>query len=160
MDKQTFSVQVKRMERQLYRIAMSYVANETDAADAVQEALLRAWAARGTLRNEALFGTWLTRILINECKTLLRKRRRAIPMAEPPEQGVAESPEDDRAVREALFQLPVKYRVPLVLNVLDGYTMREIAGILRLPEGTIKTRVSRAKQKLKTVLKEVADDEK
>lgn len=157
MDKQSFSIQVKRMERQLYRVAMSYVANETDAADAVQEALLRAWAARNSLRDETLFGTWLTRILINECKTLLRKRRRSIPVAEP--EGTAELPDEDRTAHDELFRLPVKYRVPLVLNVLDGYTMREIAGILHLPQGTVKARISRAKQQLRTILKEVADDE-
>ena len=70
MDKQTFSDEVRRMERSLYRVAMSYTGNAPDAADAVQEALLRAWNRRGTLRDEQYFGTWLMRILINESKTL------------------------------------------------------------------------------------------
>ena len=84
MDKQTFSDEVRRMERSLYRVAMSYTGNAPDAADAVQEALLRAWNRRGTLRDEQYFGTWLMRILINESKTLLRRRRRVLPMAQPP----------------------------------------------------------------------------
>ena len=84
MDKQTFSEGVRRMERRLYRVAMSYTGNVPDAADAVQEALLRAWRRRDTLRDERYFETWLMRVLINESKTLLRKRRRMLPMASRP----------------------------------------------------------------------------
>ena len=76
MDKQTFSEGVRRMERRLYRVAMSYTGNVPDAADAVQEALLRAWRRRDTLRDERYFDTWLMRVVINESKTLLRRRRR------------------------------------------------------------------------------------
>ena len=71
MDKETFSTLVHEQQRQLYRIAVSYTASSADAEDAMQEALLRAWKRRDTLRNPAYFGTWLNRILINECKTLL-----------------------------------------------------------------------------------------
>ena len=160
MDRLTFINEVKARERQLYRIARSYLSAEADCADAVQEALTRAWARRETLRDDTLFGTWLTRILINECKTALRRRRRAIPMAKPPEAGQEPPPEPDAGLRNALFNLPVKYRVPLVLSVVDGYTLREIAGLLHLPEGTVKTRVSRAKQPLrKTMTQEVSGDE-
>ncbi len=156
MDKQTFSSRVKAMERQLYRVAMSYTANVEDAADAVQEALMRAWARRDTLRNEALFETWLTRVVINECKTLLRKRRRSQPWAAPPE--AAQPPDMPGAAGEALFGLPIGYRVPLTLNVLEGYTMREIAAMLHMPINTVKTRVSRAKQMLRMAVKEVEHD--
>ena len=79
MDKETFTVLVQRQQRQLYRIAVSYTASSADAEDAVQEALLRAWNRRQTLRDTAYFSTWLNRILINECKTLLRKRKRQSP---------------------------------------------------------------------------------
>ena len=78
MDKQTFSEAVQRMERSLYRVAMSYTGNVSDAADVVQEALLRAWNRRDTLRDERYFDTWLMRVVINESKTLLRRRRRVL----------------------------------------------------------------------------------
>lgn len=156
MDKEQFSRLAMEQQRRLYRIAVSYTASSADAEDAVQEALLRAWSKRDTLREEALFATWLTRIVINECKSLLRKRKRQVPAAELPQ--IAAPPEDDQAaeLREALFALPEKERVPLVLNLLEGYTMQQIAGILHLPLNTVKSRIARAKKKLEKEAKDHA----
>lgn len=148
MDKETFSTLVHEQQRQLYRIAVSYTASSADAEDAMQEALLRAWKRRDTLRNPAYFSTWLNRILINECKTLLRKRKRQLPTADLPNLAAPPPGRTSHALRTALFALPEKYRVPLVLNLLEGYTLREIATMLSLPVGTVKTRIARAKQKL------------
>lgn len=159
MDKQTFSEAVQQMERSLYRVAMSYTGNVSDAADAVQEALLRAWNRRDTLRDERYFDTWLMRVVINESKTLLRKRRRMLPMAQPPEPGAAEPPGADAALHEALFSLPPHYRLPLTLTCLEGYTMREAAHMLGVPEGTVKARVHRARRQLKELLGEEETDD-
>ena len=128
MDKQTFSEAVQRMERSLYRVAMSYTGNVPDAADAVQEALLR-------------------------------RRRRVLPMAQPPELRAAEPPGADVALYEALFSLPPKYRVPLILTCLDGYTMRETAHMLGVPEGTVKARLHRARLQLRERLGEEETDD-
>lgn len=154
MDKERFTQLVMAQQRRMYRIAVSYTASSADAEDAMQEALLRAWNKRQTLRDEALFATWLTRILINECKTLLRKRRRITPVGEWP--VLAVPPEDEQAasVRSALFAMPEHYRLPLVLNLLEGYTLKEIAGLLRLPLGTVKSRIARGKKMLE---QEVSD---
>lgn len=154
MDKERFTQLVMAQQRRMYRIAVSYTASSADAEDAMQEALLRAWSKRNTLRDEALFATWLTRILINECKTLLRKRKRITPVDAWP--ALAAPPEDEQAaaVRRALFTLPEHYRLPLVLNLLEGYTMKEIAGMMRLPLGTVKSRVARGKKILE---QEVSD---
>ena len=149
MDKETFEKLVRQDERRLYRVAMSYTGNPSDAADAVQEALLRAWNKRQSLREEQLFSTWLMRILINECKTLLRRRRRVLPFAQVPENRFQPPPDADRQVYDVLFALPEKYRVPLVLNALEGYAMHEIADMLRLPLGTVKTRISRARKQMR-----------
>lgn len=148
MDKDTFTRLAMEQKRTLYRVAISYTGHLPDAEDAMQEALLRAWDKRHTLRDEAFFGTWLTRILINECKTLLRRRRRLIPAEQLPQAAPA-APDDAAALlREELMALPEKYRLPLVLHVLEGYAIRDIAQMLRLPEGTVKTRIARAKHKL------------
>ncbi|MDD6041692.1 MAG: RNA polymerase sigma factor [Clostridia bacterium] len=116
---------------------------------------MRAWARRGTLREERMFSTWLMRIVINECKTLLRKRRRMILLEQLPEQAFQMPADADGNLYAALFSLPEKNRVPLVLSALEGYTLSEIAQMLHLPVNTVKTRVSRARQQLR---QEVADD--
>lgn len=149
MDKERFTQLALAQQRRMYRIAVSYTASSADAEDAMQETLLRAWDKRDSLRDESLFATWLTRILINECKTLLRKRRRQFPAMELP--NLTTPPEDDRAaqVRQTLFAMPERYRVPLVLNLLEGYKMQDIAEMLRIPLGTVKTRIARGKKLLK-----------
>lgn len=155
MDKQTFTELVKQNERKLYRVAMSYTGSLPDAADAVQEALLRAWSRRHTLRDEQLFSTWLMRILINECKTLIKKRKRMLPYAQVPETERQLPPDADREWAEALLALPEKYRAPLVLHALEGYSLADVAQIIHLPVNTVKTRISRARKQIR---QEVLDD--
>ena len=149
MEKQTFTELVKQNERKLYRVAMSYTGNVADAADAVQEALVRAWSRRQTLREEQLFSTWLMSILINECKTMLRKRRRMLPFAKLPETQLQLPPDADREWADALLHLPEKYRLPLVLYALEGYSVAEVAQITHLPVNTVKTRISRARKQMR-----------
>lgn len=160
MDEQFFTREVKEMERSLYRVAYSYLRSDEDAADAVQDALLTSWGKRRTLRQPQYFRTWLTRILINACKARLRKRRIDIPLNE----EVMPAREDsfnDFYLRDALAKMDIKYRVPLLLFHLEGYTQKEISRLLALPMGTVKSRISRAKDQLRTLLKneEVFRDE-
>lgn len=145
MDEQFFTAEVKARERSLYRIAISYMRRDADAVDAVQDALLTAWEKRHSLREPAYFGTWLTRILINACKGRLRRMPREVALAEVPDAGAQEMTEDRLVLREALESLNLKYRMPLVLHYLDGYPVKEVAHILRLPVGTVKSRLSRAR---------------
>lgn len=157
MDKERFTQLALAQERRLYRIAVSYTASSADAEDAMQEALLRAWDRRDTLREEALFATWLTRILINECKNILRKRRRMIPVAELP--ALFTPPEDEKAadVRRVLFAMQERYRVPLVLSLLEGYRLQDIATMMKLPLGTVKSRIARGKKLLEREVLEHAE---
>ena len=153
MDEQFFTREVKEMERSLYRVAYSYLRSDEDAADAVQDALLTSWGKRRTLRQPQYFRTWLTRILINACKARLRKRRIDIPLNE----EVMPAREDsfnDFYLRDALANMDIKYRVPLLLFHLEGYTQKEISHLLALPTGTVKSRISRAKDQLRTLLKD------
>jgi len=148
MNKDTFTRLALAQQRTLYRIAISYTGHLPDAEDAMQEALLRAWNKRHTLRDETLFGTWLTRILINECKTILRRRKRNVPAGTLPFASVPAPDEDAALLRAELMALPEKYRLPLVLQALEGYSIREVAQLLHLPEGTVKSRIARARKKL------------
>ncbi len=159
MDKQTFAAQTADMERSLYRVARGYLTDSADCADAVQEALLKAWSKRDTLRQPLYFRTWLTRILINECKTALRKRKRLQPTdpARLPEPAPAEA---RSPLADAIDALEPHDRSPLVLHYLEGYSVAELARLLRLPQGTVKCRLHRARRKLRIeILEEGTDDE-
>ena len=153
MDKQEFSRRVLAVEGRLYRISYGMLHNAQDQMDAVQEAVLKAWQNLGRLRREEFFETWLTRILINECHNIQGARRRIASVDELPEP--AAPPEDgNRALRDALLALDEALRLPLLLCYMEGYRVREIAKILRIPEGTVKSRIARAKRKLRALLEE------
>lgn len=81
-----FQAEVRRIEKLLYRIAWSYMGNNADAEDAVQDALIKAWERRESLRDLKLFRPWMARILTNQCKDLLRTRKNgaSVPWKTPP----------------------------------------------------------------------------
>ncbi len=148
----------REMERSLFCIARSFSLSFADCDDVLQESILKAWMYRGQLRQKAYFKTWVTRILINECKRMAKKNRRLTLVAEIPEsQTPAHLPVEDGLdvpLHDALAQMDVKYRLPLVLKYRDGYSVEEIARILRLPSGTVTTRLFRARNILKQILTE------
>lgn len=145
-----FIQRVRACERRLYRVARTMLPQECDCEDAVQEALLRAWDRRETLRQEAYFDTWLIRILINQCKTFYRRRS-----PEPAEltEDIPQVTSEETPLLEALMALQRKQRVTLELHYIEGYSVAETARILRLPEGTVKWRLKRGRELLKESLK-------
>ena len=150
MDSREFARRAEAMQGTLYRVAYGLLLNRADCADAVQEALLRAWEKRGSLREEAYFETWLTRILINECYSMLRRRRTALPLDGIPDP--AAPPDADPALHDAIARLEAKLRLPVVLHYMEGYGVDDIARMLRVPSGTIKTRLARARALLRLQL--------
>ena len=154
MNKAEFVQRVRGCERRLYRVARTMLRTDADCEDAVQEALLRAWAKLHTLREEAYFETWLIRILINECRNICRKR--PVVEAELPE-NLPQAVSDDSALLEALMALPEKHRIALELHYIEGYKTREISAMLRIPESTVKWRLMKGRSKLRTELGEGAE---
>ena len=151
MNKVDFVRRVRGCERRLYRVARTLLSRDTDCEDAVQEALLRAWARRSSLREEAYFETWLIRILINECKNIYRRNPQA--EAELP-QNLSEAAYETSPLFDALQALPQKLRITLELHYIEGYKTREIAKLLNLPESTVKWRLAKARRILKDELGE------
>ena len=154
MDKDTFARQVTDLQGGLYRVAASYLRGESDRLDAVYEAITRAWEKRHTLREESLFRTWITRILIRECVNIQRRQKRSVPVDALPE---AESePEDERiaALREALAQLPQRQRTMTVLHYMEGYDVREVARIMGTTKSAVCAGLSRARARLRTLMGE------
>ena len=141
MERTEFIRRVRACERRLYRVARTMLRSEADCEDAVQEALLKAWAKLYTLREEAYFETWLIRILINQCRQIYRKQPPAAELTEAvpaPEEGSAD-------LMRALLTLPEKMRIALELHYIEGYSVKECARMLGVPEGTVKWRLSRGR---------------
>jgi len=151
MKKQEFQQRVLAMEARLYRIGYGMLREEQDRKDAVQEAILKAWRGVDKLKNKDLFETWLTRIFINECHNIQRAQKRFLPMESVPE-PIAPPKGADAPLHDALLALPENLRLPVMLFYMEGYKIREISDILKLPEGTVKSRLKKAKEELKTQL--------
>ncbi len=145
---------IEPLKEQLYRVAYLYLGSESAAVDAVDEAVYRGYLKRRSLRREAYFSTWLTRILINVCLDELRRRQRETPVETLPER--AETPYDALPLQEALERLPEDLRSVIALRYFGGFTLAETAQALGLPEGTVSSRQRRALQLLKLHL---TDDE-
>ncbi len=107
---------------------------------------MKAWEKRFTLREPRFFSTWLTRILINECHNIQRKRRPSLPMAE---ELLPAAPAPDPTLSMLVQNLPEKLRLPLVMQAMEGMSCAEIARALHLPRSTIIGRIQRAKQQLR-----------
>ena len=142
------------MKERLDRVAYLYLGSESAAVDAVDEAVYRGYLKRRSLRREAYFSTWLTRILINVCLDELHRRQRETPVETLPER--AETPYDALPLQEALGRLPEDLRSVIALRYFGGFTLAETAQALGLPEGTVSSRQRRALQLLKLHL---TDDE-
>ena len=152
MDERQFSQRVRACEQKLYNTARMLLPCQADCEDAVQEALFKAWARLDSLRDTGRFEAWLMRILIRECVNMQRRQRRVTPVASLPEQG--ESDADTVALRDALDALPQKLRTVTVLYYMEGYGVRELARMLRVPKGTVTSRLHMARGRLRELLKE------
>ena len=146
MDSQKFTDEVLKMEKLLYRLSWSMLSDQQDCADAVQEAVARAWEKRSTLRNEAAFKKWLMQILSNVCRDMLRKRQKqtTVPLDEERLGDLADE-SDAFSTTEILQFLSPDYRAIVMLHYIEGYRIRDIAQMLDAPIGTIKSRLMRAR---------------
>ena len=145
-----FAVRVEGMKARLYRTAYLYLGSEAIALDAVDEAVYKGLRALPRLREEDYFETWMTRILINECKQELRRRQRELPMDTLPETAAEDF--DALPLKEAIRRLPAELKDVILLRYFTGLTQAETARTLGIPQGTAATRQRRALALLKLEL--------
>jgi len=150
MTQEEWIARIIGMQDRLYRISTTILPQMCDREDAVQSAIEKALRKWQSLRDEKAVDKWMTRILINECYTILRRRKRETLFDEPPERECEPDARPD--VYELFTSLESKYRLPVVLYYVEGYAVGEIAGILRLPSGTIKSRLHRGRQILRGLI--------
>ena len=137
-----------KKEKLLYNMARKFLNNEEDIADCLQETMIDAFKNIKNLRKDKYFDTWLCRILINNSNKIINKNNRTLDYRAILHEENSSSI-DSMELRNQLLSLDSKYSVPLVLFYYNGYSIKEISEILDLPVNTIKTRLSRAKSRLK-----------
>lgn len=160
-DGQAFSRLVEPDMERLVRLASAILGNETDAKDAIQEALAISWRQIRSLRHREKFRPWVTRILINECKSLVRKRSNGRVRETRIGDGMASEPSspsvEDRfvsyeALDRAFERLNVSQRAVLALHHLELQPIDEIAFAMGVPSGTVKSRLFAARRALQEAL--------
>lgn len=152
MDMDEFSARTEQLSARLYRTALLYLGSESPALDAVGETVYRGLKSLNTLRQPDYFETWMTRILINECKKELRRRKREQPLDTLPE--TAAEAFDALPLKEAVRRLPGELKEVIILRFFSGFTQAETAQSLDIPQGTVVTRQRRALALLKLELTE------
>jgi RNA polymerase sigma-70 factor (ECF subfamily) len=163
---EAFAALMQRCSQRLFRVARAVVHDEAEAEDVLQEAYVRAFAALPQLREAAHARTWLTRIVLNEARRRLRRRRRLVELSEieisqaasdriiifP---GASADPETSAAILEArrmleraVDALPESFRLVFILREVEGLSVEETAAELGLQAATVKTRLLRARRRL------------
>jgi RNA polymerase sigma-70 factor (ECF subfamily) len=150
-DAQAFTTLVHRHRDRLWAVAVRTLGDREEAADALQDALLSAYRSAGSYRGEARVTTWLHRIVVNACLDRVR-RSKARPTVPMPEDNDPADPRDPLADREtaleieaALAALPEEQRAALVLVDVHGLPVDDVAHVLGIPVGTVKSRCSRGR---------------
>jgi RNA polymerase sigma-70 factor (ECF subfamily) len=158
-DSEAFSVLVERYDRAVYHLAYRMLHDVEEARDVTQEAFFKAYRSLRTFKPGAKFSTWIFSIAYHACCDRLNRRHRmsseelperADPSPGPEYQAIAL--DDARRLREAIDALPDKYRAAITLYHLQGKQYDEIAQVLGLPMGTVKTHLFRAKEQLRKLL--------
>ena len=158
MTDQRFHEAVELYGDMVFRLAYSYLKNRADAEDVMQESLLKLYVEPREFESPDHEKHWLLRVAANECKKLLRSpwRRRTDPLDEAEEAAVFDRPAQSELFRQVMA-LPPKYRAAVYLYYYEGYSVAEIARILGRSEGTVKSRLFRARDLLRNQLREEED---
>ena len=170
-DPSAFNRLMAQHENRMYAVALRMCANREDAQDCLQEAMLRVYRAIGSFKGQSTFSTWIYRITMNTCLDELRRKKNRqntsldnlVDMGWSPTDGGA-GPEKQALMREmrekmhgAIRELPDDMRAAVVLRDIQGFSYDEIAQMLEINVGTIKSRISRGREKLREKLKEYSE---
>jgi RNA polymerase sigma factor (sigma-70 family) len=150
----------KLYSKAMFNICYRMLNNREEAEDLLQEAFSEAFSKLETFRFESSFGAWLKRIVVNRCINHLKKRRVELTLVESlPEKGIPNNNGEEniqfevKKIHKAMEMLPHGYRIIFSLYLIEGYDHSEIAQIMEISESTSKSQFSRAKQKIKEILK-------
>ena len=154
MKKEELGELIIASEDMMYHVAKTLLYRDADCADAIQETIVKAFSKLHTLKSDVYAKTWLTRILINECYTVMRKEKKVVSLEDYQMEERAAETKDYSELYEAISRLSEDARLSVTLYYMEGYSVREIAGILGVTESAVKNRLSRARAKLKNELEQ------
>ncbi len=164
-DPSAFEVLVLQHQDRIYNLCRYMLQDPQDAQDAAQDVFLKAYRGLNGFRPDASLYTWLYRIAVTTCLDYKRKSRREVfrsehltedlPSDEPSPEQLYESGEISESIQLALQKLPEKLRAAIVLREIEGLSYEEIAEVLHTSAGTVKSRISRAREQLRHLLKKI-----
>ncbi len=156
-DANAFNELIEENKCKIYKTAKAILKDEDDVCDAIQEALIRAYNNIGKLENNEYFSTWLIRIVINKCYDIAKinqKKNTKVVSFEEAEEIKTYDTYNESIVENVLKNIDSDLREVTVLYYYDDISIKDIAKMLNIPEGTVKSKLSRARNKLYEMLKE------
>ena len=143
----------------VFRVAYSYLKSHADADDVTQDVLIQLYKTETAFESNAHIKNWLIRVTVNRCKMLFRSPWRRVEALEDYAETLGFETPEYSGLFTAVMRLDRKYRVPIYLYYYEGYTTREIAGMLHLPENTVSTRLRRGRDRLREQLTEAEEND-
>lgn len=157
LTREGFTQAVTEHSRAMFRAARAILDCDADAEDAVGQAVLLAWQSRGKLREEGAARAWLVKITVNCARRLRQKNGRMLYFDDLEQIAGSGTDRQYHELWEAVLALPPESRAVVVLFYYEDLTVEQIAKTLKIPQGTVKSRLSRAREKLRTMLCEEAE---
>ncbi|MNW35753.1 sigma-70 family RNA polymerase sigma factor [Fontibacillus panacisegetis] len=151
--KEAFVRVIKATEGTMYRVAKSILHSEEGVADAIQDTILKSYSSITSLREPRFFKTWIIRILINRCHQMLTSDRRFVPLGDWIESVEEAVSYESVELQDVLNRLKVDHRVIVTLYYLEDIPINDIAEMLQIPAGTVKSRLSAARKQLVILLR-------
>ncbi len=155
MTDQQFVPLAQRYMDTIFRIAYSYLRSQADADDVTQDVLIQLYKTDTAFESDDHLKHWLIRVTVNRCKNIFRSPWRKVEDIADYENSLTFEAPEHRELFDAVMALDKRYRLPVLLYYYEGYSQKEIAGLLDIPEETVRTRLFRARGKLKTTMMEV-----
>ena len=155
MTDQQFVPLAQRYMDTIFRVAYSYLRSQADADDVTQDVLIQLYKTETAFESDDHLKHWLIRVTVNRCKNIFRSPWRKVEDIADYENSLTFDAPEHRELFDAVMALDKRYRLPVLLYYYEGYSQKEIAGLLSLPEETVRTRLFRARGKLKATLTEV-----
>mgnify|MGYP001118794884 FL=1 len=170
-DVEAFEQLIESCQKKVFNIAFRMIGNYDDANELAQEVFLKAFRSINKFKGDSLFSTWIYKVTANVCLDEIRRRKkrmvfsldedmefndgevkRQIPDSSPTPDITAETNEIKNAVNKSIQELPEDYKSVIILRDIQGFSYDEISRIVNCPEGTVKSRINRARQALKKIL--------